>query len=177
MCSEVFIDMFKYLSDILAQFTAPQRILALLLLLLTIVIVTVLPGYLEDVTFDEGDYIEKVENLEKSVKDQKDFNEELSDKVIELNRKLIESETRCTDMVIAREREIMLELEELKRQLEETPVMATQQLQTQGPSSNDSIIIIQPIQVQDPRPKMMMEGIERIQRGIEVDIQEKGGGN
>jgi hypothetical protein len=88
--------MFQYISEILKQFTSPQRILALLILVLTITIITLGTEYINVMTADKQYYIEEIDRLNKT---------------IVLNRK------SCTDEMIAREMEIVKQIDILKGSL------------------------------------------------------------
>jgi hypothetical protein len=88
--------MFQYISEILKQFTSPQRILALLILVLTITIITLGTEYINVMTADKQYYIDEIDRLNKT---------------IVVNRK------SCTDEMIAREMEIVKQIDILKGSL------------------------------------------------------------
>jgi len=167
--------MFKYISEILSQFTAPQRIIALLLLLFSIVILTLGPSYIDSITLNKDEYKIEIDN-------QKKLNKEFSDEIQRLNRQIIDNQRKCTDDIISREMEIMNEIEQLKRDIESTPVTSsrTNQMVIQNPDSDTSrvIHILEPIRtIDDPRPQMMMDGLDRIQKKIMGDVNKMKGNN
>jgi hypothetical protein len=88
--------MFQYISEILKQFTSAQRILALLILVLTITIITLGMEYINVMTADKQYYIDEINRLNKT---------------IVVNRK------SCTDEMIAREMEIVKQIDILKGSL------------------------------------------------------------
>jgi energy-converting hydrogenase Eha subunit F len=47
--------MFKYISKILAQFSTPQKIVALSMLLLAIVIISIAPSFISSITLDRDE--------------------------------------------------------------------------------------------------------------------------
>jgi hypothetical protein len=47
--------MFKYISKILAQFSTPQKIVALSMLLLAIIIITLAPSFIASITLDRDE--------------------------------------------------------------------------------------------------------------------------
>ena len=75
--------MFQYISDILGKFTPGQRILALLLLLFTITLISVGPNIVSSLTYDNDELMNKV-------KLQKTEISELSVRVTELNRQVLD---------------------------------------------------------------------------------------
>ncbi len=165
--------MFKYISEILGQFTAPQRIIALLLLLFSIVVVTLGPSYIDSITLNKDEYNVEIEK-------QKELNKEFSDEIQRLNRQIIDNQRACTDEIITREMEIMNQIEQLKRDIESTSVTVSQSSQMViGPSDSSTVIRrVEPIKIiADPRPKMMMDGLNRIQGNIREDVDKMKGNN
>jgi cell division protein FtsB len=156
--------MFKYISEILSQFTAPQRILALLILVFSIVIITLGPSFIDSITLNQEEFQQEIEK-------QESLNQKFKDEIQTLNLKIIENQRKCTDDIIAREMEIMQQIEDLKRRV--------------GNSSQQNAIILNPtdtvtesyspIMLPDPRPDMMMEGLNRIQNSIRRDVNSRGG--
>jgi len=60
--------MFKYISEILGKFSMGQRIIALLLLLLTITIISITPSILDAFTQDNTELSEKIEKQSSEIK-------------------------------------------------------------------------------------------------------------
>ena len=174
--------MFKYISEIISHFTAPQRILALLLLLLSIVIVSVGPSYIDAITLNQEEYVEEIEK-------QKKLNKLFGDEIDTLNAKLIRNQRECTDEILQRERELLEreqdiwdELERLKRQLRERQSSYVRPIQTEPIVDTlivgaDTIIRVEEtLPVSSPineDEEIILEGIENIQKHIEDDIQKR----
>ena len=158
--------MFKYISEILSQFTAPQRILALLILVFSIIIITLGPSFIDSITLNQEEFQQEIEK-------QESLNQKFKDEIETLNLKIIENQRQCTDDIIAREMEIMQQIEDLKRRVERTPV--SHEMKVIGPL--DSGVVLPSIPLIDPRPEMMMEGLNRIQNNIKRDVDVMRGGN
>lgn len=176
------MDMFKYISEIISHFTAPQRILALLLLLLSIVLITIGPSYIDSITLNKDEYMAEI-------KKQKALNKIFASEIDTLNKQLIFNQRQCTDEIIQRERELLEreqeiwnELERLKRQLRERQSSYVRPIQTEP--IVDTLIVGADtiIRVEETLPmsssinedeEIMLEGIENIQKHIEDDIQKR----
>jgi hypothetical protein len=94
--------MFRYISQIIAQFSTPQKIIALSLILLSIVIITVAPSLIDDKSELEDEIVTK--------------NEKIKELEINLNHKdsLIRREQKnCTNQIIEREKEFISMLDYL----------------------------------------------------------------
>lgn len=173
--------MFKYISEILGHFTAPQRILALLLLLFSIVIISIGPSYIDSITLNQEEYVEEIEK-------QKKLNKVFSDEIDTLNSKLIRNQRECTDEILQRERELLdreqeiwNELERLKREIRNrnqyNHVVAPIQIEPIVDTvivEGDTIIRVQQqsssINVIDDTPEIILDGIKSIQNHIKEDM-------
>jgi len=176
--------MFKYISEIISHFTAPQRILALLLLLLSIVVVSVGPSYIDAITLNQEEYVEEI-------KKQKKLNKLFGDEIDTLNAKLIRNQRECTDEILQRERELLDreqeiwdELERLKRVIRDKSNNSQVVVPIQTEPVSDTLIVegdtivrvtqsVSAPMIIDDTPEMMLEGIEDIQRHIENDIEKR----
>lgn len=176
--------MFKYISEILGQFTAPQRILALLLLLFSIVIISIGPSYIDSITLNQDEYVEEIEK-------QKKLNKIFSNEIDTLNSKLIRNQRECTDEILQRERELLdreqeiwNELERLKREVRNrnqhnrvvTPIQIEPVVDTLV-VEGDTLIRVQQqsasMNIIDDTPEMMLDGIENIQNHIKEDMDKR----
>lgn len=102
-------DFFKYISEILAKFSPTQRILALLMLLLTITVIIVTPIVVNAVTtYEECDT--KMGRLEKRITALETENDTL---IIRIRK----NQKECTNAIIQREDEFMALLDDLKRDI------------------------------------------------------------
>lgn len=99
--------MLKYFSQILSKFTQRQRMLVLILLLFGVIIIGIGPKVIKVVTHDD-------KNLTKRIEEQKLEIDKLNISVIDLNQKIRQSETNCTDKIIEREKYILAKLSEME---------------------------------------------------------------
>lgn len=95
---KLFIYMFKYISEILKSFTPAQRITALLILVLSIIILTLGSDVIKNGSCDE---------LTLRVKNQEEQIVELNKRITDLNNELLSGQKECTDNLIAKQKQIM----------------------------------------------------------------------
>lgn len=100
--------MFQYISDILGKFTPGQRILALLLLLFTITLISVGPNIVSSLTHDTDELTAKVKRQKTEIQD-------LSVRVNELNKVVLDNQSECTNNLLAKEREVLDILTQIER--------------------------------------------------------------
>ena len=93
--------MFKYISTILKTFTPAQRILALLLLLFFITVIMVGPAMINSFKTNNDELIIRITSQNKQIK-------ELTIRVDELNKQVIDNQRECTNQILEKEREIVL---------------------------------------------------------------------
>jgi hypothetical protein len=94
--------MFKYISEILSKISQSQRILALVILVLAGVSLVLVPQW-----FDKKD----CQDLSKEVESQ-------GNQILQLNRKIVENDSRYTDEKLKRESEIRDIIFKLTRELQ-----------------------------------------------------------
>ena len=99
--------MFKYISEILSQFTKTQRVMALLMVLTTITIITIGPSLIDSITTD------KVE-LELKITKQTQRITSLENHIDTLDFEIRESKKSCTQEIWARENEFIQMLDEIR---------------------------------------------------------------
>ena len=99
--------MFKYISEILSQFTKTQRVMALLMVLTTITIITIGPSLIDSITED------KVE-LELKITKQTQRITSLENHIDTLDWQIRESQKSCTQEIWARESEFIQMLDEIR---------------------------------------------------------------
>ena len=99
--------MFKYISEILSQFTKTQRVMALLMVLTTITIITIGPSLIDSITTD------KVE-LELKITKQTQRITSLENHIDTLDFEIRESQKSCTQEICARENEFIQMLDEIR---------------------------------------------------------------
>ena len=99
--------MFKYISEILSQFTKTQRVMALLMVLTTITIITIGPSLIDSITEDRTE-------LELKITKQTERITLLENQVDTLDSKIRESQKSCTQEIYARENEFIQMLDEIR---------------------------------------------------------------
>lgn len=99
--------MFKYISQILAQFTKTQRILALTIVLFSIIVVSLAPSYISTITMDRTELEDKIKRQDAKIKT-------LESQIDTLDFKIRISRTDCTNEILTREQEFIRMLDELR---------------------------------------------------------------
>jgi hypothetical protein len=99
--------MFKYISEILSQFTRTQRIMALLMVLTTITIISLAPSFISSITIDRNELEDKI------VKQTERINT-LENLVDTLDQKIRENQRSCTQEIFSREEEFIKMLDDIK---------------------------------------------------------------
>ena len=179
--------MFKYISVILSKFTQGQRIIALLLLLLSITLISIGPKIVESLTYSDVELKSKVESQTTQIL-------ELNDRVTELNTQIISNQRQCTDAIVEREKEIMGEIVALEGRVK-------QQTNSLGGSDNGrgngsgsphqrmamktvdtvnmGMIVLEstpppPIQKEKTQPtSLMLDGLSKIKKNLNNSINSK----
>jgi hypothetical protein len=95
--------MFKYISQILKNFTQGQRILALLIVVFSIILIVLGPSVIN--IFDE--------------KDVKELTKEQRDEIISLNKQIIDSKAECTTTIVELQDRIIADKRDMTNQLDE----------------------------------------------------------
>ena len=99
--------MFKYISEILSQFTKTQRVMALLMVLTTITIITIGPSLIDSITTDRTE-------LELKITKQTQRITSLENHIDTLDWQIRESQKSCTQEIWARESEFIQMLDEIR---------------------------------------------------------------
>lgn len=102
--------MFKYISNILSTITPGQRLVALCVLLLSIVVITIVPNIIDATTKDNEELNNKINIQRKEIQD-------LYTRVKDLNTQLVNNESECTNKLINKEKQILQVINELERDL------------------------------------------------------------
>jgi len=105
--------MFKYLAQILAQFSMTQRIMALLIILFSVIILTLTPKFLDAFTQDNGELWETVNQQSAQIT-------QMRGEITRLNGEIINNERECTNEIIRREKEILDMIGNLENKMERT---------------------------------------------------------
>ena len=89
--------MFKYISDILSQFSTGQKIIALLILLLSIIIITLGPPLIDAINVDR-------EEMRAIILDKSKKIDKLNKSIDTLELKIREGQISCTNEIFQREK-------------------------------------------------------------------------
>lgn len=99
--------MFKYISEILSQFSKTQRVMALLMVLTTITIISIAPSLIDSITEDRTE-------LELKITKQTERITLLENHIDTLDWQIRESQKSCTQEIYARENEFIQMLDEIR---------------------------------------------------------------
>jgi hypothetical protein len=99
--------MFKYISEILSQFSKTQRVMALLMVLTTITIISIGPSLIDSITTDRKE-------LELKIVKQTERITLLENQIDTLDSKIRENQISCTQEICARENEFIKMLDEIR---------------------------------------------------------------
>lgn len=157
--------MFKYVSEILSQFTQTQRILVLLFLLLSIITLYLGPTYLNTVTLDNDE-------LNTELNNQKTINFKFKNSIDSLNQKLIDNQINCTNKIIERETEILGLIDGITRKMNSTK-MGYRTVNKTNVSDTSDVIVSEVVIVSDPRPEIMMKELNKLKSNIRADINKR----
>ena len=99
--------MFKYISEILSQFSKTQRVMARLMVLTTIAIISIAPSFISSITTDRSE-------LELKITKQTERITSLENHIDTLDLQIRESQRSCTQEIWARENEFIQMLDEIR---------------------------------------------------------------
>ena len=102
--------MFKYISEIVSQFSTPQKVIALSLVLFSIIIITISPSLISAITMDRKD-------LDKSIEDKKEIIKVLEEELKVKDLLIIDNGRSCTNEILKREQEFIGMLGQIKGDL------------------------------------------------------------
>lgn len=133
--------MFNYLSDILKQFTATQRLFALGILLLSITIISVGPKLIESFKSDKKDYEQLLSSL-------RNRNGSLTKENEDLSNQILESRRECRIKLVEKENEIIGVLSKIENKLSKNRNL--RKITTDTVVINDSITKISSVKIIHP---------------------------
>jgi hypothetical protein len=99
--------MFKYISEILSQFSKTQRVMALLMVLTTITIISIAPSLIDSITTDKKELEDKITKQTQRITS-------LENHIDTLDLQIRESQRSCTQEIYARENEFIQMLDEIR---------------------------------------------------------------
>ena len=147
--------MFKYISEILSQFSKTQRVMALLMVLTTITIITIGPSLIDSVTTDRTE-------LELKITKQTERITSLENHIDTLDWQIRESQKSCTQEIWARENEFIQMLDEIRAEAFKYKVSTR---------TNENIVVNKKKSNGDDETVMMMEmPRQETKTEVKVDI-------
>jgi hypothetical protein len=147
--------MFKYISEILSQFSKTQRVMALLMVLTTITIITIGPSLIDSVTTDRTE-------LELKITKQTERITSLENHIDTLDWQIRESQKSCTQEIWARENEFIQMLDEIRAEAFKYKVSTR---------TNENIVVNRKKSNGDDENVMMMEmPRQETKTEVKVDI-------
>jgi hypothetical protein len=147
--------MFKYISEILSQFSKTQRVMALLMVLTTITIITIGPSLIDSVTTDRTE-------LELKITKQTERITSLENHIDTLDWQIRESQKSCTQEIWARENEFIQMLDEIRAEAFKYKVSTR---------TNENIVVNRKKSTGDDENVMMMEmPRQETKTEVKVDI-------
>jgi hypothetical protein len=147
--------MFKYISEILSQFSKTQRVMALLMVLTTITIITIGPSLIDSITTDRTE-------LELKITKQAERITSLENHIDTLDWQIRESQKSCTQEIWARESEFIQMLDEIRAEAFKYKVTT---------KTNDNIVVNRKKSNGDDENVMMMEmPRQETKTEVKVDI-------
>jgi hypothetical protein len=151
--------MFKYISEILSQFSKTQRVMALLMVLTTITIITIGPSLIDSITTDRTE-------LELKITKQAERITSLENHIDTLDWQIRESQKSCTQEIYARESEFIQMLDEIRAEAFKYKVT------TKTTKTNENIVVNRMKSNGDDGTVMMMEQQPRQESKpvVKVDI-------
>ena len=146
--------MFKYISEILSQFSKTQRVMALLMVLTTITIITIGPSLIDSITTDRTELELKITNQSNRIKI-------LENQVDTLDSKIRAGQRSCTQEIWARENEFIQMLDEIRAEAFKYKVST---------KTNENIVVNRKSNGDDENVMMMEIPRQESKPEVKVDI-------
>lgn len=160
--------MLKYFRDIIAQFNPAQRIIALLLLIFCVICLTLGPKLISALSYDDTE-------LKTIVTNQKTEITQLNVDVTKLHNEIIVNQQECTDRILAREKEMLKQIDSIIRQshrnMSEEKIMAlnkTLESQETNSETKNNSRIARSEQVSND---LLLKGLSEMRNGLEKSIK------
>lgn len=122
--------MFKYISEILAQFSTPQKVIALSLILLSIIIITIGPSI-----------IESNDELKSEIESKRTKIKALESELNEKDSKIREEQKSCTNEILEREKEFIKMLDYLQNKAKKEDGRIISHMNRESIQIRDSLLI------------------------------------
>jgi uncharacterized protein YoxC len=169
--------MFKYIAAILKTISPAQRLIALSIVLLSITLILTGPKIVNSMTQD-------TEELKVKVNIQRTEITNLTVRVNELNKQVIDNQRECTNDIISKERELLAALIEIEAEASKT-IRPRQIVRNEsrrsgsgsGDSGNDEVAMMRlpeprVVEVQVTNPKMISL-VKKLKKDIQQDLKDK----
>jgi hypothetical protein len=146
--------MFKYISEILSQFSKTQRVMALLMVLTTITIISIGPSLIDSITEDRTE-------LESKITKQTERITSLENHIDTLDWQIRESQKSCTQEIYARENEFIQMLDEIRAEAFKYKVST---------KTNENVVVNRTKSTGDGDENVMMMEMPRQETKTEVKV-------
>ncbi len=169
--------MFKYIAAILKTISPAQRLIALSIVLLSITLILTGPKIVNSMTQD-------TEELKIKVEIQRTEITNLTVRVNELNKQVIDNQRECTNEIISKERELLAALVEIEAEASKT-IRPRQIVRNEsrmpgsgnGGSGDDEFAMMRMpeprvVEVQVANPKMISL-VKKLKKNIQQDLKDK----
>ena len=169
--------MFKYIAAILKTISPAQRLIALSIVLLSITLILTGPKIVNSMTQD-------TEELKIKVEIQRTEITNLTVRVNELNKQVIDNQRECTNEIISKERELLAALVEIEAEASKT-IGPRQIVRNEsrrfgsgsGGSGDDEFAMMRMpeprvVEVQVANPKMISL-VKKLKKTIQQDLKDK----
>lgn len=169
--------MFEYIATILKTISPAQRVIALSIVLLSITLISIGPKIVNSLTQDNEEFKAKVELQRTEIV-------QLTARVNELTKQVIDNQRECTNDIISKERELLAALVEIEAEASKTIrprqiVRDESRMSGSGNSgSGDGEVAMmrlpepRVVEVQVTNPKMISL-VKKLKKNIQQDLKDK----
>ena len=154
---------FKHIAEIIAQFSNSQRVIALLLMLLTITVITVTPKLIDSVSHNDSAFSERIDA-------QKLIIVKLNKDADSLNYIIRKNQLECTNEIVNRETEILNKIS-LITDMANRP----ERKMVRMPPPDGVSMSLPPQSVDEPNDNQLLNGLMDIKKGLQKSIKNKRG--
>jgi len=114
---KIFMSMFKYIGEIISKIPLGQRLIALSILTTGIIVLTLGPKLIENITPENTELQKTITSLRTELKTLRTDLKTAQTEISTLNGTIISGERSCTQKLIERENEIVDEISNLQKKL------------------------------------------------------------
>lgn len=161
--------MFKYIASILKTISPAQRVIALSIVLLSITLISIGPKITNSLTQD-------TEELKIKVASQKTEIVQLTARVDELNKQVIDNQRECTNQIVQKERELLIAIAEIEAEVLKThkPVRNLERGRPTGSTGEEvmEMRMPEPLSTQ-PSNSKMLKMVKTLKKNLQNDLKDK----